>query len=77
MKKDTIIRTIVLFFALTNCFLTLNGHSVLPFEESEVAEYAGIIFAAASAVVAWWKNNSFSPEAIEADKYLEELRERE
>ena len=26
--------------------------------------------------VNWWKNNSFTPEAIKADGYLEQLREK-
>ena len=27
-----------------------------------------------TAIIAWWKNNSFTQEAIEADKYLDQLR---
>ena len=27
-------------------------------------------------LVNWWKNNSFTPEAIKADGYLEQLREK-
>ena len=30
----------------------------------------------ATALVSWWKNNSFTPEAIKADGYLEQLREK-
>ena len=29
-----------------------------------------------AALVNWWKNNSFTPEAIKADGYLEQLREK-
>ena len=30
-----------------------------------------------AALVNWWKNNSFTPEAIKADGYLEQLREKQ
>ena len=29
-----------------------------------------------AALVGWWKNNSFTPEAIKADGYLEQLRKK-
>lgn len=29
----------------------------------------------ATALVSWWKNNSFTPEAIEADDFLCQLKE--
>ena len=38
--------------------------------------YEGIsaVFTAAASLWAWWKNNSFTQGAIEADVYLQELR---
>ena len=38
--------------------------------------YMGLSQAAAilAAVWSWWKNNSFTKEAIKADEYLEDLR---
>lgn len=74
MRKDTLIRTIVLIVALVNQFLMLKGHSILPIEETEVNELISVAWTVVSALVAWWKNNSFTAEAIEADEYLDELR---
>lgn len=76
MRKDTLIRTVVLIVALVNQFLMLKGHSILPIEETEVNELISVAWTIVSALVAWWKNNSFTQEAIEADKYLAQLRGR-
>jgi SPP1 family holin len=74
MKKETIIRTVVLGVALFNQVLMINGKSIFPVSENEISEAIGIGFTIVTAVVAWWKNNSFTAPAIEADKYLEQLR---
>ena len=74
IKVETIIRTIVLVITLVNQILTMFGKNPLPFAEDEV--YAALTTAAtvAATIWAWWKNNSFTPEAIIADEYLTELR---
>lgn len=74
MKKETLIRTVVLIYALVNQILTYRGHSILPIGEEQVTELTSIAFTVVTALVAWWKNNSFTAEAIEADKYLAKLR---
>ena len=60
MKKETIIRTALLFLALLNQILTLCGINPLPFSDEQV--YEGLSFAATAvtALWAWWKNNSFN-----------------
>lgn len=81
MKKkvttETIVRTIVLVIILVNQVLTMFGKNPLPFAEDEL--YAMFTAAAtiAATLWAWWKNNSFTSEAIEADEYLAELREKD
>ena len=77
MRKDTLIRTIVLILALFNQFMVIRGHSMLPIEEEQVNELVSVSFTVVTALVAWWKNNSFTPEAIEADKYLDGLRKKQ
>lgn len=74
VKVETIVRTIVLAVTLLNQVLTVLGKNPLPFAEDEL--YAMLTTAAtiAATVWAWWKNNSFTPEAIEADEYLAELK---
>lgn len=73
VKKTTIIRTIVLIVALVNQALTLAGKNPLPFENEEITDFLSYIFTAAASLWAWWKNNSFTANAIEADKVLDNL----
>lgn len=70
MKKSTIIRTVVLVLALINQILTTTGHAVIPVGEEEIS----MIITVLASLWAWWKNNSFTPEAQEADCYLERLK---
>ena len=74
IKKDTIIRTIVLVIALVNQALTIAGKNPLPFEDEEITEFLSYIFTVAASLWAWWKNNSFTQNALEADKVLDTLR---
>ena len=75
MTKETLIRTVILIYALLNQILIFNGHSILPIGEEQLTELVGVAFVVATALIAWWKNNSFTKEAIKADKYLKKLRE--
>lgn len=77
IKKDTIIRTIVLVIALINQALTIAGKNPLPFEDEEITEFLSYIFTVAASLWAWWKNNSFTQNALEADKVLDELKKGE
>jgi len=74
IQTGTIVRTIVLLFALVNQILSISGRNILPFTEDEVCEIVTTIITVISAVWTWWKNNSFTQEAIEADEKLEELK---
>lgn len=74
VSKETIARTIILAVALINQILVVLGINPLPFAEEELYNIISTIATAAAALWTWWKNNSFTPEAIQADKYLNELK---
>ena len=74
IKKDTIVRTIVLFVALVNQGLTLAGKNPLPFTDESVTELVSYAITIGASVWAWWKNNSFTKPAIKADEWLKELK---
>ena len=74
VKASTIIRTIVLAVVLVNNILTMNGLNPLPFSVDVLYEIVSGIATIAASIWAWWENNSFTKEAIEADKVLEELK---
>ena len=70
VEAGTIVRTICLVLALINQVLVISGHSVLPIEDEAVEAIVTNIATIVTAVVAWWKNNSFTQKAIAADKEL-------
>lgn len=76
MDKFTLIRTIVLVVALINQSLVLVGYSPLPFDDAQVENAVTIVFSVVASLLAWWKNNSLTKEAKEADKYLKELKDK-
>lgn len=73
-QPGTIIRTVVLILALVNQILTACGKPVLPIEEQHISDLVATGFTVITALVAWWKNNSFTLEAQRADRYLEQLK---
>ena len=74
ISAGTITRTIILLLGLINQGLTLTGHSPLPFENQQVADFVAMTWTAAAALWAWWKNNSFTEAAIEADSIKDILK---
>lgn len=74
IKKDTLIRTIVLILALVNQILTSTGHSILPITDDQVADIITLVFTVSTSVWAWWRNNSFTSAAIEADNIMNEKK---
>lgn len=74
IPTETIIRAIALFVTLVNTILTMSGKNPLPFAEDELYAWLSAAATVAATLWAWWKNNSFTPEAITADEYLAELK---
>ena len=74
IKTDTIARTIVLALALINQFLAIFGKGALPFTNDDIYQVVSLAATFITSGVAWWKNNSFTKAAIEADTYLTEVR---
>lgn len=66
-SKATIIRTAVLLLAIINNALLIAGKSPLPISDETMTQVISFIFTTVAALVAWWKNNSFTQKAIEAD----------
>ena len=75
IKADTIARTIVLALALINQVLAIVGKDALPFTEDSVYQISRLIATLITSGIAWWKNNSFTQAAIEADELKEKLKE--
>lgn len=73
IKVATMTRTAVLMLALTNQILSATGHSLIPVDDAQLEQLISIGMTVGAAIWAWWKNNSFTKEAIAADNYLESL----
>lgn len=74
IKPATIARTAVLALALANQVLSAAGLSPLPIDSATIEPWVTTGLTTAAALWAWWKNNSFTPEAIRADELLKEMR---
>lgn len=74
VKTETIVRTVILIVALINQGLTISGHSLLPITDDQITEIITLAITIGASLWAWWKNNSFTKNAIEADKVLDELK---
>lgn len=77
VSAGTIARTAALAVTLLNTILTAAGKNPLPFSDTDVYSAVTTVATIAASVIAWWHNNSFSKEAIQADKYMDELRNGE
>ena len=74
ISAGTITRTAVLLLALTNQILSACGKPVLPIENQTVEQLATAGITTVAALVAWWKNNSFTAAAIQADQTYDKLK---
>ena len=52
------------------------GKPVLPIESATVEQLVTAGITTVAALIAWWKNNSFTPAAIEADKTYDRIKGR-
>lgn len=77
VKKETVIRTTILVLAIINNGLALFNKSPLPIDDETVVNVVSFVFTTASALWAWWMNNSFTYNAIRADEFFQELKDAE
>ncbi len=76
ISNGTIIRTVLLILALVNQILTVMGITPLPIEDEQITQLLSLAFTIGTSVWAWWKNNSFTVEAVKADEYLKTLKNK-
>ena len=75
ISAGTIARTICLCLALVNQILTATGHSVINISDESINTLISTGFTIVTAIVAWWKNNSFTQSALKADEVMREGKE--
>ena len=77
ISAGTIARTIILVMALLNQALSAAGKPMLPIEDAQIEALVTTLWTVVAAVIAWWKNNSFTQAAIKADSYMAALKGKE
>lgn len=73
ISAATIARTACLLLALANQVLSAMGKPLLPIDSEQLEQLVTAGFTTVSAIVAWWYNNSYTTNAIKADKYMNDL----
>lgn len=73
ISAATIARTACLLLALANQVLSAMGKPLLPIDSEQLEQLVTAGFTTVSAIVAWWYNNSYTTNAIKADKYFDDL----
>lgn len=74
ITPGTVARTLILFLALLNHLLTVSGYNPIPFSEEGIEQFFAFGFDAVAAIIAWWKNNSFTFAARAGDMHKERLK---
>lgn len=67
VSTQTWVRTAVLILALANQALVLFGITKTEIELEQWTQYASYVFTVVTAIWSWWKNNSFTDKAQQAD----------
>ena len=70
----TIARTLALTLVLVNQTLIASGKNPLPFSEETIYEWLSLTLTIVVSISAWWKNNSFTRDAIMLDKCLGDMK---
>lgn len=73
VAASTIARSVCLILALFNQVMSATGHPVLPIDNATVETWVSLTITIVVSVIDWWKNNSFTPNAIAADDYKKQL----
>lgn len=71
-----VVRTVALFVAFANQILSFFGISPIPFDQESFSTFVSLLVMGIVSIWAWWKNNSFTKEAKQADNYLKSIKKK-
>ena len=74
VTAGAVARTIILLVALLNQILAMSGKHAISIADNDIYQTVSLIFTIGASVWAWWKNNSFTQNAIKADEVLKQLK---
>lgn len=70
ITAGTISRTVVLLLALVNQVLLMCGVQAIPIADEDINTIVSTLWTVIAALVAWWKNNSFTQAALVGDEAM-------
>lgn len=74
ISKKTIVRAVLLVIVVINIILEKVGLDVIPTDESFVLMCVETVIELLVIIIGFWYNNSFSKNALKAQRFLEYLR---
>lgn len=74
ITAGTIVRTVILALALFNQVMAATGHPVINLENDTIETFVNTAATVITAIIAWWKNNSFTLPARMGDALMRSER---
>ncbi len=74
VSTGTIVRTVILALALFNQVMVATGHPVIDLENDTVETFVNTAATIITAIIGWWKNNSFTGPALIGDWAMNQAR---
>lgn len=74
ISAGTIARTVCLLLALVNQVLAILGQGTIAIADDTVYQLVSAGFTIVTALIAWWKNNSFTQSAQAADEAMKKIK---
>lgn len=75
ISKGTIIRSVTLIIVLINLVLEKFGLDLINTEGNHIACAVETLIEIGSIIASWWYNNSYSKNALKADRFFKALKE--
>ena len=76
IEAGTIARTAILIIALINQICAVTGLVPMDITNDQVYQIVSLICTIGTSVWSWWKNNSFTKEAIAADRIMKQNKSK-
>jgi SPP1 family holin len=74
--SEAIVRLILLLVTGINLFLESRGYPAIDLDEGLITETVNGLFVLGYSVYVWWKNNNVTPQAQEAQKIIDEKKQK-
>lgn len=74
ITTSTIARTIIFFITLINGIFAMCGWEIIPVSNEQIYDLVSAVALLGGGIWAWWKNNSFTKPAIQADNIKDWLQ---